>query len=316
MKKILVTGASGFIGQALCSELIKLNLMVCGTVRNSDSLSVSNDFECISVGDINSETNWKNALEKVDCIIHCAGRAHVMNGKKVLDSYRLINTEGSKRLAEQATEAGVKRLVFLSSVKVNGESTGDPNSNKVFTNYDIPNPQDYYAISKFEAEEALREIASRTGLEVVVVRLPLVYGHGVKGNLNSLMKLINYSMPLPFSLINNQRSLIGIDNLVNFLIHCIEHPYAPGKTFLVSDGEDLSTPDLIKLITSSMGRRARLFPFPPPFLKLLGTILGKKKEINRLIGSLKIDKSFMQEEINWSPPISVKEGIRRMVKGK
>ena len=239
-----------------------------------------------------------------------------MNKKEDLDVYHLVNTEGTRRLAEQAAAVGVKKFVYLSSVKVNGESTGKIDNNKMFTNNDIPEPQDAYSISKFKAEKVLWEISAKTGLEVVIVRLPLVYGKDVKGNLARLIKLVKLGIPLPLSMIQNQRSMIGVDNLVDLIIQCIDHPVAAGKTFLVSDGEDLSTIDLINHIGISMGRKARLFPVPIFLLKFLGSILGKQKEINRLVGSLKIDSSYTQEILNWTPPVSVAEGIRRMVQDK
>jgi nucleoside-diphosphate-sugar epimerase len=239
-----------------------------------------------------------------------------MYDNKNFDAYQLTNIDGTKHLAEQAVEAGVKRFVFLSSIKVNSESTDQINDIEKFTYDDKPNPQDLYAMSKLEAEKRLWKISSRTGLEVVVVRLPLVYGYGVKGNLERLIKLVKSRIPLPLSLVKNQRSMIGMDNLVDLLIRCIDHPEASGKTFLASDGEDLSTPELIKLIASSMGRKANLFPFPISMLKFLGSIFGRREEINRLVGSLRIDDSYTKEILNWTPPISVEEGIRRMVQGK
>lgn len=316
MKKILVTGASGFIGQSICKTLSRLGRNVCGTVRNVNSLNNEKEFKYISVGDIGPETNWKKALEKIDCIIHCAGKVDEINKKKNLNAYRLVNTEGTKRLAIQAADAGVKKFVFLSSIKVNSESNSKIVDNKIFTNNDIPNPKDIYSISKFEAEKLLWEVSSTKGLEVVVLRLPLVYGYGARANLLRLIKLINYGIPLPFGLIKNQRSLIGIDNLVDALIHCIDRPEANGKTFLVSDGEDLSTPTLLNYIASAMGRKVRLFPFPIILLKLLGFFIGKSSTINRLIGSLQVDNSYIRKILNWSPPLSVEEGIRRMVQGK
>jgi nucleoside-diphosphate-sugar epimerase len=316
MKKILVTGASGFIGYSVCNALSRLGKHVCGAVRNVNSLANDNMFEYISVGEIGPETNWKKALEKIDCIIHCAGKVDEINKKKDLDAYRLVNIDGTKRLAEQAASIGVKRFVFLSSIKVNGESTCEIDNNKIFTNNDIPIPKNAYSISKFEAEKVLWEVSSITGLEVVVLRLPLVYGFGVKANLLRLMKLINFGIPLPFSFIKNQRSLIGIDNLVDVLINCIDRPEANGKTFLVSDGEDLSTPHLLRHIASAMGCTVRFFPFPISLLKLLGFFIGKSSEIDRLIGSLQVDIEYTRKTLNWSPPISTKEGIRRMVQGK
>ena len=316
MKKICVTGANGFIGKALCEALILSGNSVRGFVRHLDKNVNFGSIEHISVGDISSNTIWKDQLHGYDCIVHCAGKAHVMNKKNELEVYHIVNTEGTKRLAEQAVEAGVKRLVFLSTVKVNGESTGNIDNTKIFTNNDRPDPKDAYSISKLEAENTLWEIASKTDLEVVVLRLPLVYGYGVKGNLERLMKLIYFGIPLPFSLIKNKRSLIGIDNLVDVLMKCIEHPDAKGKTFLVSDGEDLSTPDLLRYISSAIGGSVRLFPFPITLLKFFGFVIKKSPEIDRLIGSLQIDSCYVKQILDWTPPVSIQEGIKRMVKGK
>lgn len=316
MKKICVTGANGFVGKFLCNVLKSSDKSIRGIVRTLDNSTNSSKVEYVSVGDMSSEINWKEHLNGFDCIIHCAGKAHAMNEKKNTNAYHLINTEATKVLAEQAVNSGVKRFIFLSTVKVNAESTDNNDQNKIFTNNDLPNPQDAYSKSKFEAEKMLWQISAKTNLEVVVVRLPLVYGYSTKGNLARLIKLINSGIPLPFSSINNKRSLIGIDNLVNLLIRCIDSPFAAGKTFLISDDKDLSTPDLIKLIASSMGKKARLFPFPIFLLKFLGFILGKSKEINRLVGSLRIDNSYTKKTLKWSPPLSVEEGIRRMVQGE
>jgi nucleoside-diphosphate-sugar epimerase len=316
MKKILVTGANGFIGHNLYKNLIKLNYSVKGTTRNLDTVLINYDTKYISVGNIDAKTNWDHALEGVDCVIHCAGKAHVINKKDELDIYCAINKEGTKHLAEQAVKAKVKRLIFLSSVKVNGESTGNFDDPKIFTNDDTPNPQDNYAISKFEAEQALWEIASKTNLEMVIVRLPLVYGKDVKGNLKRLIKLINFKIPLPFADIKNKRSLIGIDNLADVLVRCIEHPNAAGKTFLVSDGEDLSTSELINIIASGMNRSVKLFRLPRALLKFFGFILKRQSQIDRLTESLQIDNSYVREILNWTPPVSVEEGITRMVEDK
>jgi len=315
MKKILVTGASGFIGQSLCETLSKSGRLVLGAVRNLNSILINKNIKYIPVGDIAFKKNWKDLLVDVDGIIHCAGKVHKMIDNKNLDAYSLANINGTKYLAEQAVEAGVKRLVFLSSVKVNGETTHQ-NTKQKLSHKDTPNPNDYYAISKLEAEKALWDISLRTGLEVVVVRLPLVYGYGVKGNLARLIKLVKLGIPLPLSLVKNQRSMIGIDSTIDLLIRCIDYSKASGKTFLASDGEDLSTPELIKLISSSMKRKANLFPFPIFILKFLGSVFGRSEEINRLVGSLRIDDNYTKEILNWTPPISVEEGIRRMVQGK
>lgn len=312
MKKILVTGASGFVGQSLCKTLSESGRSVLGAIRSSDVNLIDHNVKYISVGDISFKKNWKDHLFDVNCIVHCAGRAHKMNDNNV-DAYRLINLEGTKHLAEQAAEAGVKRLIFLSSIKVNGESTGDIDLNKKFFYKDAPDPQDPYAISKLEAERALWQISLRTGLEVVVVRLPLVYGYGAKGNMAKLIKLVKSRVPFPLSNVKNKRSMIGIDNLIDLLIRCIDHVDAPGKTFLVSDDNDLSTPQLIKHISLSMKKKVYFFPLPIFLLKIIFSIIGKKKEINRLTGSLSIDINYVKETLNWTPPISVEEGIRRMV---
>jgi nucleoside-diphosphate-sugar epimerase len=316
MKKIFVTGASGFIGNPLCKTLSNSNFFVRGSIRSDDLFLTNNQIEYVSVGNINHQTYWKDILNGIDCIIHCAGRAHRMNENKDPDVYSLINTEATKNLAEQAAEVGVKRLIFLSSIKVNGEFTNKIGSKHKFFFNDIPNAKDVYAKSKLEAEKILFEISSRLGLEVVVIRLPLTYGNNVKGNLARLIKIIRQNFPLPLSMIENQRSMIGVDNLIDLLICCIDHPKANGKIFLASDGKDLSTSDLIKLIASSMGRKANLFPLPIFILKFLGLIFKRREEINRLIGSLRIDNSYTKETLNWTPPISVEEGIRRMVQGK
>ena len=324
MNKILITGASGMIGQSLIKSLLDLNRSVRGTIRSSNSFFSDIKTEYISTGDIDHKTNWKESLADINCIIHCAGRVHNMKvKKKQYDQkiYHSVNVDGTKQLAEQAAEAKIKRFIFLSSIKVNGENTNtnDKSLNKkkiLFSHKDLTNPEGYYAKSKLAAEKALWEISSRTGLEVVIVRLPLVYGHGAKGNLARLIKLVRLGIPLPLGLIKNQRSMIGIDNLVDLLIRCIDHPEASGKTFLASDGEDLSTPELIKLIASSMGKKAYLFPSPIFILKSLGSFFGKREEMNRLIGSLRIDNSYTKEILNWTPSVSVEEGIRRMVQGK
>ncbi|CAN1593728.1 WcaG Nucleoside-diphosphate-sugar epimerases [Candidatus Pelagibacterales bacterium] len=313
MKKILVTGASGFIGQPLCETLPKLGRCVVAASRNLNTNLTNHNIKCISVGDISFKKNWKDVLFEVDCIIHCAGIAHKMNNNKNFDAYQLTNINGTKLLAEQAVETGVKRLIFLSTIGVNGLNTNNCN---LFTNFDKPNPVENYSISKYQAEKILLDISNKTALEVVIIRSPLVYGRFAVGNLKRLIKLIKLGIPLPFGGIKNKRSLIGIDNLIDLINHCIDHPEASGKTFLASDGEDFSTPQLIKLITSSMGKKANLFPLPFLILKFLSSIIGKSEELNKLAGSLRIDNSYTKETLGWTPPLSVKEGIRRMVQVK
>jgi nucleoside-diphosphate-sugar epimerase len=288
---ILITGASGFIGRALCAELPKHDYSVIAATR---------------------DTNLETALSGVSCVIHCAGRAHVINETSAdsLAAYRAVNVDGTRRLAKQAVAAGVKRLVFLSSIGVNGIFTSDPQR---FTATDKPNPVEPYAISKWQGEEALWEVSAKTGLEVVAVRPPLVYGPGVKGNLARLLPLIHRGLPLPFGGMHNRRSLVGLDNLVDLLICCVDHPAAAGKTFLVSDQRDLSTTELFQLIAKAMGRPARLFSVPQGFLRFAGKLTGKLSEIDRLLGSLMIDDSLTRQTLGYAPKTSVDEGIQKMV---
>lgn len=316
MDKICITGASGFIGRPLMSALIKSGKTVRGFIRNDIQISKSNTSNNIIVGDITQNINWTNYLQGFDCIIHCAGRAHIMNDNDG-NSYFNVNSLATKNLAEHAVNAGVKRLIFLSTIKVNGENTQEKSINNddqsIFKYNDIPNPQDFYATSKLEAENILWDISKNTELEIVVVRLPLVYGSEVKGNLLRLKKLINSGLPLPFALIKNQRSLIGIDNLIDLLIKCINHPNAAGKVFLASDDEHLSTPELIKYMASAMGKPSRIFPIPIYILKFLSKILGKQNEIDRLLGSLRVDNTYAKKVLNWKPTYTVFEGLKKMV---
>jgi nucleoside-diphosphate-sugar epimerase len=321
-RKICITGVNGFVGKKLYDTLTNLNIHVVAIGRNLNNLSIKANVDYVEIQDLESENNLVNYLSGCDFIIHCAGKAY--NKKLKADDYIKANLEVTKNLARHAVKAGVRKIVFLSSIKIHGEYTCD-NYDTTSKNYfnkrafiydDKPDPVNSYAISKLKAEKALWEISSRTGLEVVVVRLPLVYGYDVKGNLARLIKLVKSGIPLPFSLVKNQRSMIGIDNLVDLLIRCIDHPEASGKTFLASDGEDLSTLELIKLIALSMKKKANLFPFPISMLKFLASVLRKREEINRLVGSLRVDDIYTKEKLNWAPPISVEEGIRRMVQGK
>lgn len=309
---VAVTGASGFVGTALCCELHARGFAVRGTVRSLHSSFSASGAEPVAVGNLDSTTDWSSALAGLDCVIHCAARAHVMHETEAdaLAAYRSVNVDGSRRLAEQAAAARVRRLVYLSSIKVNGEQTalGAP-----FLFSDVPAPEDPYGISKWEAEQALWDVATKTGLEVVVVRPPLVYGPGVKGNFLRLLRWVARGVPLPLGAVHNQRSLVGLDNLVDLLIRCVDHPAAAGQTFLVSDGEDLSTPELIRQLADAMNKSPRLIPVPLPLLRLAGRMTGKAAEVDRLVGSLQIDSSFARETLGWTPPVSVEAGMQAMV---
>ena len=305
----MVTGASGFIGRRLCATLRERGFDIDSVVRDA---SVA---DSIKVGSIGTNTEWRSTLTtRPRIVIHLAGRAHSMKDEALdpLTEYCRVNVQGTLNLASQAAAAGVERFVFLSSVKVNGEST---NGSRFFTGEDSPAPQDAYGLSKWGAERGLWEIASPTGMEVVVVRPPLVYGPGVKGNFARLLALVRSGVPLPLSAVNNRRSFVGLDNLVDLLIRCVDHPGAEGKTLMVSDGQDLSTPELLRMMANAMGRSARLFPVPVPLLRLGGRALGRLHEVDRLVGSLQVDNSATCEILGWTPPVSVEEGVRMMVTG-
>lgn len=299
---IAVTGAAGFIGCALVKALSARGLSARGLVRSRNSLSCSSDtnVENFIVGDIHAGTDWSPGLSDADCVIHCAARAHIMRetASNALEAYRAVNVAGTHHLAEQAAALGVKRLVCLSSVGAR------------FAHNDKPMPEDAYGISKWEAEQALREVSARTGLEIVIVRPPLVYGPGVKGNFRRLLRLAASGAPLPLGAVRNQRSLAGLDNLVDLLIRCVDHPAAAGQTFLVSDDHDLSTPALIRRLTRALGKSPRLLPVPPSVLRLAGRITGRAAEVERLIGSLQVDITHTREVLGWVPPVSVDEGLR------
>lgn len=337
---IAVTGAAGFVGRALVKDLSARGLPVRGLARTRNALSCAShaNFESVIVGDIHAGTDWSHSLRDVDCVIHCAARAHILHetASNALAAYRIVNVAGTRHLAEQAATCGVKRLVYLSSVaacvssaarirslaptgsrvyrvpslirKVHGEKTEEGSR---FARDDKPMPEDAYGVSKWEAEQALRDVSARTGLEVVIVRPPLVYGPGAKGNFRRLLGLAASGAPLPFGAVCNRRSLAGLANLVDLLIRCVDHPAAAGRTFLVSDGHDLSTPALIRGLRRALGKSPRLLPVPPSILRLAGRITGKAAEVERLIGSLQVDITHTREILGWTPPVSVDEGLRQ-----
>lgn len=308
---VLITGANGFLGQNLCTEMLRQGWRVKAATRSVDPLIAG--AKPVMVGSIDGETNWADALSGVDAVVHLAARVHVMRDEAadLLAEFRAVNVEGTLNLARQAAKAGVRRFIYLSSIKVNGEETA---SERPFTEEDQPAPQDAYAVSKWEAELALHNISDATGLEVVILRPPLVYGQGVKANFLRLLDMVNKNIPLPLSMINNKRSMIYIGNLVDAIIKCIEHPDAANQTFLVSDGQDISTPELIKMIAEAMGKKARLFPCPVSLLKMMGKVSGKSAEIERLTGSLQVDSSKIRMTLNSTPPHTIEEGIIETVK--
>ena len=310
LKPYLITGNSGFIGQDFCSGLVQLGMPIVRTVRSVREGSPMSSPDFFAVGDICAKTNWSAALKDVDCVIHLAARAHVMKETELdpMAAYREVNVAGTHRLAEQAAASGVRRLVFLSSIGVNGTFTHGSSS---FAPDDIPCPSENYAISKWEAEQALWEVSAKTGLEVVIIRSPLVYGPGVKGNMLRLLHWVARGVPLPLGAVNNHRSLIGLDNLVDLLIRCVDHTAAVGQTFLVSDGKDLSTPELIRTLAHAMNKPARLLPVPMPLLRTAGSLVGKRAEVDRLVGSLRVDSSHTRALLGWTPPVSVEAGLQK-----
>lgn len=306
---VLITGANGFVGAALCACLRKNGIPVRGAVRALDSQL--GGAEAVAIGGLSSATDWTEALRRVDRVVHLAARVHVMNDKSLdpLAEFRRVNVEGTANLARQAAAAGVRRFVYLSSIKVNGEFTelGHP-----FTADDGPAPEDPYGVSKNEAEQALRQMAADTGMEVVIIRPPLVYGPGVKANFESMMRCLARGVPLPLATVTqNRRSLVALDNLVDLIVTCLNHPAAANQTFLASDGEDLSTAELLKRMGAAMGHPALLFRVPPSMLKLGAQVVNKPGIYQRLCGSLQLDIAKTRQMLGWDPPVSVEEGLQR-----
>ena len=310
-----ISGATGFVGRALSRELVQRGHGCVLAVRAPAGLSSE-----VVVSDIDADTDWRPALSSggsrkraespVDAVIHLAARVHVMHdtAQDPLALYRATNTAGTLNLARQAAQAGVKRFVFVSSIKVNGEGRAT-----AYTERDTPCPQDPYAISKWEAEQGLWEIARETGLEVVVLRPPLVYGPGVKANFRRLLDVVARGWPLPLGAIDNRRSLLYLGNFVDAIRRCVEHPAAAGQTFLIDDGQPVSTPELVRAVARAMHRPARLLAIPPGVLQAAGTLLGRRAAIDRLTGSLWLDSSLIRSRLGWVPPHLLEAGLAATV---
>ena len=312
MNSVLITGAGGFIGSALCEKILADDRQVRGTFRSEIDVSrLPNGVEAVSIASIDSDTKWNDALTGIDTVVHLAARVHVMvdSCSDPLAEYRKVNVEGTKCLAVAAANAGVKRFIFISSIKVNGEGRA-----AAYTEDDEEAPEDSYGVSKWEAEQELHKISDTTGIEVVILRPPLVYGPGVKANFIRLFKIVERGIPLPLSSIKNRRSFIYLGNLIDAIITCMTNPNAAGKTFLVSDGEDVSTPELIRRLGAASGRRALLLPVPVWIMKMAGRITGKYDEVERLVGSLTVDISKISKELKWKPPYTMEHGLRETAK--
>lgn len=309
---LLVTGASGFVGRGVCADLLRRGHVVCASQRRAeDSTCLDMEgIETVAVGSVSAATDWRNVLAGCDAVVHLAARVHVMREPATdpLTEFRAVNVEGTLNLANQAADAGVRRFVYLSSIKVNGEQTLP---NQSFTEQDVPAPLGPYGISKHEAEEGLRKLALQSGMEVVIIRSPLVYGPGVKANFFNMMRWLHKGALLPLGAINNRRSLVALDNLIDFIVICLDHPAAANQTFLVSDGEDLSTTKLLRRLAVALNVPVILLPVPQKLLEWCFKIVGKSDLAQRLCGSLQVNITKARTLLGWNPPVSVDEGLRR-----
>jgi UDP-glucose 4-epimerase len=303
--KILVTGANGFVGGHLCRTLEASATGVVRVVRNPQPGAVA-------VGSINGATDWSAALPGVEAIVHLAARVHVLKdaAMDLLAEFRMVNVDGTLNLAHQAARAGVKRFVFISSIAVHGLTSGlHP-----FSPQDVPDPHDAYGISKYEAEQGLKEISAETGMQLVIIRPPLVYGPGVGANFLRLLKLAGSGLPLPLAAVHNRRNPVFVGNLCDLILQCLTHSAAAGKTLLVSDDQDVSTPELLRMLAKAMNKKVWLFPMHGSVLQIAGHLTGRSGEVARICGSLQVDISYTKELLGWTPPFTLEEGIEATVR--
>lgn len=308
--RLLVTGATGFIGNAVLAQAsLERGIQVRGAVRCRPQ-ALPRNVEMTQVGDLSPNTNWAQAVSEIDVVVHAAARVHVMcdSAEDPLAEFRRVNVLGTSNLARQAAEAGVRRFIFISSIKVNGEQTipGHP-----YSADDIPFPTDPYGISKYEAEQGLLHLARETGMDVVIIRPVLVYGPGVKANFLAMMRWLRRGVPLPFGAIHNKRSLVALDNVVDLIMTCLYHPAAANQTFLISDGEDLSTTELLRRLALSLGKKTFLIPISQRMLEIVATLLCQKKLSQRLFSSLQVDISKTKKLLKWTPPVSVEQALKK-----
>jgi len=308
---VLVTGANGFVGRAICSQALAAGMRVRGATRSGHDLP--DGVQAVTVPNIDGETSWTHTLTRCTSVVHCAARVHVMaeTAANPLTEFRRVNVLGSVNLARQAAAAGVRRFVFISSIGVNGAVSFQ----KPFTTQNREAPHSPYAVSKHEAELRLQELATETGMDVVIIRPPLVYGPHPPGNFGLLMSCLQRGVPLPLGAIHNRRSLVSLGNLVDLILTCITHPAAANQTFMVSDGEDVSTTELLRRMGQAMGHPARLIPVPESFLKIAAGLLRKTDMAQRLCGSLQVDISKTRELLGWAPPLTLDEGLAQAALG-
>lgn len=316
LQRLLVTGANGFIGTALCAEAVSRGYMVRGAIRSACDLPIGNanlGIENIDMGDIGAHTNWHSAILDCDVVVHLAARVHVMNeeASDPLADFRLVNTEATENLARCAAASGARRLVYISTIGVNGLFT---KGSVKFSERDSANPHNAYALSKWEAEQALHRVAAETGLEVVILRPPLVYGAGAPGNFAKLLRLVQLGIPLPLAGVKNKRDLVYVGNLVDAIMTCATHSSAVGNTYLVSDGETVSTPEILRGLAKELGISPRVLPFPISLLKLMAAAFGKADQVDRLVESLQVDSTKIRHQLGWLPPYSLQQGFSKTVR--
>ncbi|MEZ5707406.1 MAG: SDR family oxidoreductase [Burkholderiaceae bacterium] len=310
--RVAVTGANGFVGRAVCKALTASKHTVRPLIRHPDEVAWP---EAMSVGAIDARTDWKEALSGIDCVVHCAARVHVMEETEAdpLAAFRAVNVLGTRHLAQEAARSGVKRFIFLSTLKVHGESTrpGHP-----FRVSDPACPSDPYGLSKWEGEQAVMAVAQHSHMACVVIRPPLVYGPGVKANFARLLKVVSQGIPLPLGGIDNRRSMVNLGNLTDLIAVCTQHPAAAGQTFLVSDGQDVSTPELLRCMGRALGKPARLVAVPPAWLQLIGRLSGRQAQIDRLTGSLQVDIGHTTEVLGWKPRTNLYQAMQELVQAE